>query len=450
MTSPAKRVAVVGGGWAGLAAAVRAVQAGHHVTLFEMAQQLGGRARSVPLPGHAPEQALDNGQHILIGAYKRTLDLLRTVGSREEEALKRRPLELRYPDGRGLALPDARSGRLGRIGISTPNWFAFVSAVASCVGWTWADRAALIRTSARWALDGFRCDPALTVAELCRALPHAVRELLIDPLCVAALNTPARDASAQVLLRVLKDALFGGAGAADLLLPARPLSAILPDPAARWLVDHGAIVRLGQRVAELGREGLAGDATAMTRWRVGSEHFDAVILAAPPGEAARLVGTLAPAWAAQAQALRFEPICTVYLECVGARLPAPMTALVESPAAPAQFAFDHGALGGVAGRFAFVVSGAAPWVERGTGALAAAVLDQARTALPARTWPTTPRLLKVLVERRATFRCTPGLERPPAAIAPGLIAAGDYVAGPYPATLEGAVRAAEAAVALVG
>jgi hypothetical protein len=122
-----------------------------------------------------------------------------------------------------------------------------------------------------------------------------------------------------------------------------------------------------------------------------------------------------------------------------------MTALRESAAAPAQFAFDHGVLGGVAGRFAFVVSGAAPWVERGSGALAAAVIDQARVAFPAGTWPVAPRLLKVLVERRATFRCTPALQRPPAAIASGLWAAGDYVAGPYPATLEGAVRAGEAA-----
>jgi hypothetical protein len=155
---------------------------------------------------------------------------------------------------------------------------------------------------------------------------------------------------------------------------------------------------------------------------------------------------LSAGWAALAQELRYEPIATVYLACPGGRLPAPMTALVESPAAPAQFAFDHGALGGAPGRFAFVVSGAAPWVERGNGALGAAVIDQARTALPAGTWPNTPRLVKILVERRATFRCTPGLRRPPGPILGGLVAAGDYVAGPYPSTLEGAVMSGEAAV----
>jgi squalene-associated FAD-dependent desaturase len=429
------RIAVVGGGWAGLAAAVRAVQAGHRVTLFEMAQQLGGRARSVQpgVDGGAAQDVatpLDNGQHILIGAYRRTLDLMRTVGAREEELLHRRPLELRYADGRGLALPRG------------PVWVAFVRAVASCVGWTFADRAALLRAAAGWALNRFRCDPALTVEALCAKLPPAVRQLLIDPLCVAALNTPAREASAAVMLRVLRDALFGGRGAADLLLPRRPLGELLPGPASRWLARHGATVKLGQRVAELQRGSDGG-------WTLAGEAFDAVVLAVPPGEAARLVMPLSSGWAAGTRELRYEPIATVYLECPGARLPAPMTALVEGPAAPAQFAFDHGALGGVAGRFAFVVSGAAPWVERGNGALAAAVVDQARAAMPPGTWPHSPRLAKVLVERRATFRCTPDLQRPPGPILGGLVAAGDYVAGPYPATLEGAVLSGEAAVQML-
>ncbi|MCW5636401.1 MAG: hydroxysqualene dehydroxylase HpnE [Rubrivivax sp.] len=437
--TPSRRLAVIGGGWAGLAAAVRAVQAGHHVTLFEMAQQLGGRARSVPLPGLPPEQALDNGQHILIGAYRRTLHLMHTVGAPAEHHLLRRPLELRFADGRGLALPGG------------PAWVAFVRGVAGCVGWTWADRAALIRTAARWALDRFRCDPTLTVAALCRDLPPAVRQLLVEPLCVAALNTPARDASAQVLLRVLRDALFGGRGSADLLLPRRSLDELLPQPAAHWLAARGARLRLGERVREIAPAATPPRAAGgAARWRVGDEAFDAVVLAAAPQEAARLAEAHAPAWAATTRALQHEPIATVYLECHGAHLPAPMTALAESPAALAQFAFDHGALGGPAGRFAFVVSGAGPWVERGTGAIASAVLDQARAAMPPGTWPTSPRLLKVLVERRATFRCTPAMRRPPAAVAPGLLAAGDYVDGPYPATLEGAVRAGEAAVRALG
>ena len=308
------KLVVVGGGWAGLAAAVRAVQAGHAVTLLEMAGQLGGRARGVDVEG----LALDNGQHILIGAYRRTLELMRTVGVDAGTVVDRRPLELRYPDGRGLRMP------------AGPAWLGFGLAVARCQGWTWRDRAALIRAAAGWALAGFHCAPTLTVAQLCTGMPHAVRELLIDPLCVAALNTPAADASAHVLLRVLRDALFGGPGSADLLLPRCSLRGVLPEPARSWLQAAGAQVQLGRRV-----EAIRATATA---WRVDAQDCDGVILACTASEAARLTRDIAPGWAEQANALRYEPIVTVYLRCAGARLPSPMTALIEGPQAPAQFA----------------------------------------------------------------------------------------------------------------
>jgi predicted NAD/FAD-dependent oxidoreductase len=126
-----------------------------------------------------------------------------------------------------------------------------------------------------------------------------------------------------------------------------------------------------------------------------------------------------------------------------------MTALVDGPSAPAQFAFDHGALGGTSGRFAFVVSGARRWAALGLEATGEAVLQQALSSFPAGTWSQTPRVERVLAEKRATFRCVPGLDRPDIHIAPGLAAAGDYIKGPYPATLEGAVQSGEAAAARV-
>lgn len=417
------KVAVVGAGWAGLAAAVRATQAGHAVTVFEMAAQTGGRARGVDVDG----LALDNGQHILIGAYARTLDLMRTVGADADTLLHRQPLELRYPDGRGLRLP------------AGPAWLAFGFGVMGCVGFNWRDKLALMCAAASWALAGFRCAPGTTVQQLCTGLPPAVRQLLIDPLSIAALNTGAAEASGAVLLRVLRDALFGGRGAADLLLPRRPLSALLPEPAAAWLAQHGAALRMSSRVQAV--------EPSSTGWLVDGGHFDAVVLACSAAEAARLSAPVAPAWSARAHALGYEPIVTVYLRCPGARLPAPMTALVERPRAPAQFAFDHGALGATPDLFAFVISGARAWVDAGLEATAAAVLEQARTAFPSDTWPTTPTVVRTMAEKRATFRCVPGLDRPPAVIAPGLLAAGDYIDGPYPATLEGAVRAGEGAAA---
>ncbi|RZJ13548.1 MAG: FAD-dependent oxidoreductase [Rubrivivax sp.] len=408
------KAAIVGGGWAGIAAAVALADAGHDVTVFEMAPHLGGRARSV-----AGEPDYDNGQHILIGAYLDSLALMRRLGIDPAQVLQRLPLALPYPGEPGLRLPPG------------PPLVAFTRGVLAHGGWPLTARLGLLVAAGGWLVRGFRCDPHLNVAALCAGLPEAVKRDLVEPLCVAALNTPAPKASAQVFLRVLKDALFSGAGSADLLLPRRPLSELLAGPAKAWLGDR---LRPGHRV-----QGIEPD------WRVDGEAFDAVVLACSSVEAARLTADIAPAWSAIALGLRFEPIITVYLYSPGSALTAPMLVLRDGPEAPAQFVFDHGLLGAAPGRFAFVVSGAARWVER--GGCAEAVLAQATRELR---WATPPVIDKMLIEKRATFACTPGLARPQARIAPGLWAAGDYIAGPYPATLEGAVRAGNAAAQGVG
>ena len=94
------KTAVVGGGWAGIAAAVALADAGHDITVFEMAPQPGGRARSV-----AGEPPYDNGQHILIGAYRDSLALMRRLGVDPDAVLQRLPLALPYPGEPGLRLP---------------------------------------------------------------------------------------------------------------------------------------------------------------------------------------------------------------------------------------------------------------------------------------------------------------------------------------------------------
>lgn len=415
------RLAVVGGGWAGLAAAIEGVRRGHAVTLFEMAPQLGGRARSVEIDG----LLLDNGQHILIGAYVETLALLRTLGVAATDAFVRTPLRISYPDGTGLKLNPGAPLR------------AFTGAVLRQRGWRLHERLALLVAAGRWGASGFRCEPALTVAALTRRLPKAVRAELIDPLCVAALNTAASEASATVFLRVLKDALFSGPGSADLLLPRTSLSELLPDPAQLWLNAAGVELRLQRRLTSMTRRG--------DTWILDGEPFDDVVLATPPGEAARLTHDFAPDWSHGAASLRYEPIVTVYLHGDGVRLPEPMLALHSDEHAPAQFVFDRGQLGGPPGLLAFVISGAQRWVDRGLDASTLATLAQARAALGTQLRaPLVP--VRTLAEKRATFRCTPNLSRPAMVIAPRLHAAGDHVAGPYPATLEGAVRSGLQAV----
>ena len=439
------KLAVVGAGWAGLAAAVEAMDLGADVTLFEATRTPGGRARALPAtrPDGVPLR-LDNGQHILIGAYRDTLGLMQRLGIEPEQVLLGTPLSLPYPDGGGL---------------QTPAWAArwpapldAVAAILTASGWSWGERLALVRASLAWQRSGFVCPPSLTVGELCRALPARAMDELIEPLCVSALNLPAAQASAQVFLAVMRDALFGqGFGrwsASALLLPRDDLGALLPDAACRHL---GARVRLGTRVTDL-QDTESGWTLAGDGW---SEDFDRVIWATAASHAASTIGaatgesassTARRDWAAQTRQLDFTAITTVYAWAPDARLPAPMLALRNSPDAPAQFAFDRGQLRpddpSAQGVLAFVVSAS----EGERDELQQRVLAQAgqQLALP------NLQAIQTVVEKRATFSCTPALKRPATAIAPGLWAAGDYIDGPYPATIEGAVRSGLAAVARAG
>jgi squalene-associated FAD-dependent desaturase len=421
-------IAVVGAGWSGLAAAVEATARGHAVSLYEMAAAPGGRARRVESGG----LALDNGQHILIGAYTETLRLMSHVGVAPERVLLRTPLVLPFADGTALKLP------------SGPPALAFARAVLSRKGWRWRERVALLGVAGGWARAGFRCDERMTVDQLATHLPPRIRADLIDPLCIAALNTPAHLASASVFLRVLRDALFSGRGSADLLLPRVDLGALWPDAAVSWLVARGTKVRLSHRVGSIESDDRDA-ASPHVGWRVDGEHFDAVVLAASNVEAARLARSFAPNWADCTEALRHEPITTVVLCGPGTRLAHPMLALRESAGAPAQFVFDLGQLRGMDGVLAFVISGASAWAAKGNEATSSAVLAQAGAALAHRA-KSPFELVRVFTEKRATFLCTPGLQRPTQRIAKGLVAAGDYVAGPYPATLEGAVRSGVGAI----
>ncbi len=425
------RVAVVGGGWAGLAAAVEAAEGGARVSLFEAAHALGGRARRLVL--RRPDGLacpLDNGQHILIGAYRDTLTLMQRLGVAPLDVLQVQALSLRFADGRGLQVP-AWATRW-------PAPLDALAAIATANGWGWGDRLGLMRAALRWRMDGFACAGDATVADVCRGVPARAMEELIEPLCVSALNLPAAQASGSVFLRVLRDALFGartaGMAPAALLLPRTDLSALLPDAAAHWLQTQGHSVHTGARVDTIEREGAKWRLTLADGTRA---DFDRVVWATGAPAAARALAGVAPDWARTAAAIEHTAITTVYAWAPAARLAAPMLALRGGPA---QFAFDRGALNprepGLQGVLALVISHSGGERED----LQAAVLAQAQTQLGVRLLP-----LQTVSEKRATFACSPGLQRPPAAVAPGLWAAGDHVEGPYPATLEGAVRSGQQA-----
>ena len=154
------KVAVIGAGWGGMAAAVQAAQAGHAVTVFEAGRAPGGRARAVAAQrADGTPVLLDNGQHILIGAYTECLRLMRAVGVDPDQALLRLPLQLVFPDGAGLQLPDV-----------PPPWDA-LTGIARARGWSLGERLALLARAARWRLAGFACPPGTSVAGLCAGLP---------------------------------------------------------------------------------------------------------------------------------------------------------------------------------------------------------------------------------------------------------------------------------------
>ncbi|OGB86983.1 MAG: desaturase [Burkholderiales bacterium RIFOXYD2_FULL_59_8] len=430
------KIAIIGAGWAGMTAAVKATGSGHHVTIFEATHTLGGRARALNnsqvqvLPNGSPVP-LDNGQHILIGAYTETLQLLRLVGVSPQDTLLELPMTLQFPDGLGLKFA------------TLPTPFDALGGILRAPGWSLTDKWALLRAALGWKLNGFGCADSLTVAELCQHLTPKIKAELIEPLCVSALNTAPAQASGRVFLRVMRDALFGVQGGSRLLLPRVDLSALFPDAAAHWVQARGGLLKLGQRVESIQPQG--------RQWRVQSELFDAVILATAASHAVPIVSACAqdvsPSvakkmqhWVHTTRALQFEAIATVYAWAPQAALPQAMLALRSSAQHPAQFVFDRGQLGGPPGLLALVVSAAHG--ERAT--LQAQVLAQAQAQLGLAL-----QAVQTVVEKRATFACIPGLQRPPPTLAPGLLACGDYLAGPYPATLEGAVRSGCAAVALL-
>jgi squalene-associated FAD-dependent desaturase len=441
LNAQSSRVAVVGAGWAGCAAAVELARAGRSVTLFESTRTLGGRARGLCLDGCM----LDNGQHILLGAYRDSLELMQTVGIDTDDALLRLPLQMRYPPG---------CGGMDFIAPSLPAPLHMLAALLMAKGLAKADKLALARffTAARWM--EWQMNQDCSVAELLERFDQTALlvKLMWRPLCLAALNTPPERASAQVFLNVMRDTLGARRAASEMLLPRVNLTELFPQHAARFILQHQGSICTGASVSALNRNGngwrltFSGDdanpATA-AHDKVDNHHdFDGVILATPVSHTADLLDGLIDTGALKA--FTYEPITTCYLRYPPAiRLAQPFFALIDNAAASewGQFVFDRGQLDHAhAGLLSVVISAASAAAEQDQKTLAAAIAVQLAKALqmPPLAQPVWS---KVISEKRATFSCTPGLTRPENASGlPGLAIAGDYTAGDYPATLEAAVR----------
>ena len=420
-------VAVIGAGWAGLAAAVALTQARIRVSVFEAARHLGGRARSLEIEG----AKLDNGQHILIGAYRETLRLMRAVGADPDKLLLRSPLAIEYPGKFSLRAP-----RL-------PAPLHLIAALLTAGGLSWGERLAATRFMTAMRSNAYRLAADMPVAELLAVHRQsgALARYLWEPLCVSALNTPAASASAQVFLNLFRDALDGARANSDYLIPRVDLGKLFPEPAAAFVRANGGLVRLGTPVRTLERtsDGFALDA--------GAEHYSHVILAVGPHQIDALLDRF-PALAPTRQnvaALAYEPIYTCYLQYpADIAMPLPMTGF---DGGSIQWIFDRGRLNAIPGLLAAVISARGAHQSTSQDVLAASIHRELAAFLPGLPAPLWSR---VIAEKRATFSCRSGIARPANRTAvEHLYLAGDYTASDYPATLEAAVRSGVQAARLV-
>ncbi|HTH44061.1 MAG TPA: hydroxysqualene dehydroxylase HpnE [Oxalicibacterium sp.] len=434
-----RRIAVIGAGWAGCAAATELALAGHRVTLIESSRTLGGRARAVDIDG----RALDNGQHILLGAYTESLRLMRLTGIDIDRAMLRLPLQMRYlPECGGM---DFRAARL-------PAPLHMLLALIRASGLERADKMALARFSstARWM--GWRLDIDCSVDELLQRFEQTERliRLMWRPLCIAALNTPPERASAHIFLQVLRDSLGARRAASDMLLPRVDLTTLFPQAAAAFITRHGGEIQIGTAIRRIAKTDekwrLAGDAAQAL------PAFDGVVIATPAAQVNGLLVDIASE--ALVPDFDYEPITTCYLQYPSdLQLDAPFYALIDDPAVGewGQFVFDRGQLDAAqAGLLAVVISVSSEAIANGKEVLAAQVAAQLAKAcaLPRLAQP---EWTQVISEKRATFSCTPSLQRPIEETPyRGLVLAGDYLASDYPATLESAARSGVKAATLLG
>jgi squalene-associated FAD-dependent desaturase len=411
-------VAIVGGGWAGIACAVELAEHGIPVTLFEAAKQLGGRARRVDWEG----LAIDNGQHLMIGAYRETLRLMTRLGT--ENRLERRPLELSIPGFR-LRLP------------KLPKPLHLGVGLLAAQGLSLRDKLAAVRFMRHLQAHRFRLAPDIPVSALLaqQQQPAELIEKLWAPLCLAALNTPLTQASGQVFCNVLRDSLSGPRDASDLLFNRADLGSLLADAAIPYLRQRQCEVHVASKVEAINR--------MESIFHLPGPNFDAnqVVLATHPARLPALLNDIPELnnITENLNSYTWQPILTLWLRFAETlHLPFPMIGLGDSQA---PWVFERNDI--APGVVSLVVSADGPHLN-----LPAEQLRDDYLALLARQFGPLPELLtwKTIIEKRATYTCTPDMQRPGNRTSvKGLWLAGDFtvstdVTQTYPATLEGAVR----------
>jgi squalene-associated FAD-dependent desaturase len=433
---------VIGAGFAGLSAAVRLVERGARVTVFEARRHLGGRATAFRDPQTG--EWVDNGQHLLLGCYRETLAFLQTIGARDRVAL-RPSLEVPFVD------LDGRASTLACPPLPSP-WH-LLGGVFDWDALSFRDRFASLRLvgAIRLALEelkGGRRRAASTSETVESWLVRngqttRIREMLWDPLAVAALNQDPRRAAAAYFSRVLAEMLAAGAQGSAIVLPLVPLHEVFAEPARAWLEARGSRVVVGApaRVC-IGHDDVRGV-------RAGGTVVDSkVVVAAVPWHALPSLfegasGSLAPVLEA---AVRTNacPIVTVNLWAQGPHVRTPYVGL---PGRTVQWVFDKRTILGRGASHLSLVSSAADELESWTNdAIIRRAVEEVSDALPELRASTIVRA-NVVRERRATFSLAPGQPPRPGTRTgiEGLFLAGDWIDTGLPGTIESAVRSGFAA-----
>ena len=413
------KAVVVGGGLAGLAAALDLLDAGHSVTVLEARPTLGGAVQTLPERDGDPSPPPDNGQHVALGCCTAYLGFLERVG--QAGAVRRRRLSLPVI-GEDRSVSTISPGLLG-----LPR-YRHVSL---------ADRLAIARVARRLGdLDPLAHDGD-TFAALLRRLgqsEHAI-ERVWDVFMRPALNLRSEEASAALAVFTVQTALLGERGASDLVLSAAPLGAVHGEAAARALREGGAEVRTRARVVTIG-----DDAAVLADGE--PVEGDAFVVAVPPTESAEVLGEPAPP-------LENSPIVSVHLLFDRRILAFELAALVGSPA---HRVFDRGRLTGhepARGQYLTVVASGAPEVaaKRGRELVEAMAMELVRRLGEAELlWS------RVSREPAATFAGRPGTAelRPGAETArPNVARAGAWTQTGWPATMESAVLSGRRAARLL-
>ncbi len=410
------RVAVVGGGLAGLAAALDLADAGHEVTVLEARPTLGGAVQTLPEREGDPTPPPDNGQHIALGCFSEYLRFLERVG--QWRSLRRLRLDL------PVIAEDGRAASIGAGGFALLGYghLSFV------------DRLGIARVARRLG----KLDPAgydgETFGRLLRRLrtPSVVIDRFWDVFIRPALNLRCDEASASLGIFTVQTAMLASREASDLLLPTAPLGEMHGEAARRALERAGATIRTRARVVGLdpGAAVLAGGARV---------EADAFVVALPPDESSALLGEPEPA-------LEHSPIVSVHLLFDRPLLEQPLAALLRSPA---HWVFDRGALTNhppeAGGQYLTVVASGVPDLAELRGA---DLVEVMRRALTERLGPAELLWSRVSREPRATFACRPGtaaLRPGPKTARPNVVRAGAWTATGWPATMEGAIRSGRAA-----